>query len=304
MLAKWLIERFAPGWHDEAIETLNRRRHAYRVENGRHIPKLQLLEIWPLSAFIGSKDNLTVFDIGANRGLWCAAWMRTFSDLTTAYHAFEPLDGNRANFEMRLREGQVPGREKVRLHDACVGDGPGVVAIKYHAEVSPLASVVLDRVRQGNRVIDNAMSKNCVQYSLDQFCADRGIDTVHVAKVDVEGYEWQVLQGASGLLGSGRVRSVLFEFGEHQGILGQTFRSFWDLLTGHGYRIYRQRVGRNFFGLERIGVYDASLERFDSVWMILATLESEREFGPRVLIDYEPSVMPASSQALPPEIPG
>ena len=64
---------------------------------------------------------------------------------------------------------------------------------------------------------------------------------------------------------------VLFEFGQHQGALGQSFAQFWDLFSKYGYHIYRQAVGRNFFGLQFIESYDRSLEQFDSMWMVLAS---------------------------------
>jgi FkbM family methyltransferase len=46
---------------------------------------------------------------------------------------------------------------------------------------------------------------------LDEFAAERSIDCVDLLKIDVEGYELQVLLGASGLLSSAKIRAVYAE---------------------------------------------------------------------------------------------
>jgi FkbM family methyltransferase len=47
--------------------------------------------------------------------------------------------------------------------------------------------------------------------ALDQFCAERGIAEIDLLKIDTEGYEVSVLNGALGLLKSGAIRAVLAE---------------------------------------------------------------------------------------------
>ncbi len=247
----------------------------YFVDNGFHIPKLQLLEVWPLRPFLRMEQPITVLDVGANVGLWCAAFMRTFGTDVGAYIGFEPLDGNRRIFTGRLRDGEIPNGNKVGLHDCCVGDAPGQITLHFNttSEVSSIASVVLDTVKIGAKTIANNLTKVCTQVTIDDFCHTQGIEKVDLVKIDVEGYEMNVLKGASRLIASGGLRNIYFEFGEHQGSIGQSFKQFWDLLRGAGYQIYRQNVSRNFFGVQHISEYHPSLEQFNSMWMILATKE-------------------------------
>lgn len=56
-------------------------------------------------------------------------------------------------------------------------------------------------------------------------------ESVDVVKIDTEGYEWNVLEGATEVIDSGRVDNVYFEFGPYQGHLGQTFRQFLDFFA-------------------------------------------------------------------------
>jgi len=243
----------------------------WKTDIGYHVPKLTLLEIWPLNVFIGNRQNITVIDVGGNVGQWCQAFMNTFGAQTASYHAIEPLDGNLKIFKSRLEDGLIPFDDRVVLHQACIGPSNGTVEIGFHNEVSTLASVVLDEVQVGNRLVLNEHKREVRQLSLDSFCILRSLEHVDLVKVDVEGYEWDVFAGAIALLNDQNIDLLLFEFGQHQGNLQQSFKQFWDLLSGHGYHLYRQAVGRNFFGLQYIASYDESLEEFDSMWMVLAS---------------------------------
>ena len=51
--------------------------------------------------------------------------------------------------------------------------------------------------------------------TMDQFCATNGIDRIDLLKTDTEGFDLQVLKGASKLLSRGRVRAIYSEAGVH-----------------------------------------------------------------------------------------
>jgi len=260
------------------------------VEDGFLIPKLRLLEIWPLYPFVGDRGDLTVLDVGGNIGLWCQAWMQTFGSLTAVYHAFEPLPGNVEVFKGRLQQGRVSRFEKVRLHNTCVGHEDGEVTLKTHANVSSTASVLLDSIQVGSTLVQNDKHHSCKQIRVDTFLEENGIAHVDLMKVDVEGYEWNVLQGARESISGGRIGAIYFEFGQHQGELGQSFRMFWDFLQSHGFYVYRTYHYRNFFGLQQIHEYHESLENFGYVWMILASAVSHKQAlnRPLVIGRYKP----------------
>jgi len=235
------------------------------------VPKLTLLEIWPLNVFIGDRQNLSVVDVGANTGMWCQAFMNTFGEQTARYEALEPLSGNLDVFRHRMSDKQVRFADAVTLHHCCAGPENGTVDIHYPSEVSTLASVVLESVEVGGRVVENSKSMAVPQVALDSFAETQSLDSIDLLKIDVEGYEWEVLQGARQLIADARIGMIYFEFGQHQGSLQQSFRQFWDHLRASGFEIYRQSVGRNFFGLQHIESYHPSLEDFSSMWMVLAS---------------------------------
>jgi FkbM family methyltransferase len=216
--------------------------------------------------------------------------MGAFGPLTRAYHIFEPLSGNFARLKQRLESGSVPRHEKVHAYNCCVGPVDGEVIIKTHDDVSTTASVLVDNIMVGGKSIRNSLQRACPQVALDTFIQEQNLASVDTIKIDVEGYEWDVLQGARNSLSNGTIRSVYFEFGQHQNEVGQSFRQFWDFLRGNGFHIYRTAHSRNFFGLQHIEEYHASLENFSSIWMVLASRDrhSEKLNRPKVIGRYDP----------------
>ena len=65
--------------------------------------------------------------------------------------------------------------------------------------------------------------------SVDDFCRDRQIDRVDLLKIDTEGYEYDVLRGASETIDSRGVRWIQFEFNS-MNVLGRKFFSDFESL--------------------------------------------------------------------------
>ena len=249
------------------------------IEKSFHVTKLKLLEVFPLYPFLHGREKLDVIEVGANTGLWCEAFHDVFGHRIRSYRAFEPMPGNLAQFERRLAQ-HMPTAD-VELVAACAGASAGDVTIHYDKDVTTLASVVVSHMKWRNLTIDNSHEMVVPQVRLDDVLTE----PVDLVKVDTEGYEWDVIAGMTGAIDDGRVDNVFFEFGGHQGHLGQSFRQFWDYFESRGWRLFRQTVSRNYFGLNEIAAYDERLEDFSSMWMILASRvgPSEGYHGPRVV---------------------
>jgi len=74
--------------------------------------------------------------------------------------------------------------------------------------------------------------------SLDNFCKDKGINHINFLKLDVEGHEYKVLQGAKDLIGKNSIDFIQFEFGGANIDSRTYFQDFYYLLTPY-YKIYR-----------------------------------------------------------------
>jgi hypothetical protein len=73
--------------------------------------------------------------------------------------------------------------------------------------------------------------------SLDEYCAERGIDRIDFLKLDVEGAELEVVTGAGQLLERGAIRAILLEVGAHAARVRERL----------------ERAGFRFFTVERDG---------------------------------------------------
>jgi len=81
--------------------------------------------------------------------------------------------------------------------------------------------------------------------TLDSFCQANNIDTIKILKIDVEGHEIDVLEGAKNLLSGGRIELVQLE--SHRDKQRQDFRcQIRSLLAEYGYDL--KEVIRHFPG--------------------------------------------------------
>lgn len=121
--------------------------------------------------FLPSNRRRVAVDVGAHIGLWSHWLVKRFAFV----HAFEPLDDHA---ELFLEN--VKGRN-FNLHRVALGEKYGAVSIKRYPENTGQAHVDVDG------------SGDVVMLSLDSYTALGDVDLV---KVDVEGYELDVLKGA------------------------------------------------------------------------------------------------------------
>ncbi|MFO0810547.1 MAG: FkbM family methyltransferase [Gemmataceae bacterium] len=72
--------------------------------------------------------------------------------------------------------------------------------------------------------------------TLDELAEAHGLPDIDLLKIDVEGYEPEVLAGAKRLLGGGRIRAILCEFNEYWlGRNGTTGEAVYRNVINYGY---------------------------------------------------------------------
>jgi len=189
-----------------------------------------------------------VFDIGANVGAYTEQVLRIVgSDVTII--AFEP---SRTAFEaLRAR---FRDRANVELHHRGMGARCGTATLWSSVPGSVLGSTFRDAAADAN-----VQGELIEMVSLDEFCAERGIEHIHLLKVDVEGGELDVLRGASRLLAADAIDFVQFEFGQPSLGARSFFGDLYRLLDPQ-FEIFRVLPN----GLEPLGRYHETLEVFMS----------------------------------------
>jgi FkbM family methyltransferase len=109
--------------------------------------------------------------------------------------------------------------------------------------------------------------------TLSQLMQQCDINTISLLKLDIEGHELPVLKSSTGLLDSGRIYNIQFEFGGANLNSRSFFRDFWDLLHPLGYVFWRIIPGG---GVIRIADYYEDLEYFRGPSNYIASLKASK----------------------------
>ena len=179
-----------------------------------------------------------VLDVGANEGHYAAEFRRY---LQRRVYAFEPV---RSTFEkLEAHSGRDRGIVPFQL---AMGSAPGTAEIAVNPQTSLVSSL-----RPNAKWHSDGIRETVQVSTVDSFCNEHGLGRVAVLKIDVEGYEGEVLSGARGVLGRGIVDFLVLETAFLQS--PDHHRVTIDMLVSH----------LTPLGYEPWGVYDCELAQGD-----------------------------------------
>lgn len=143
------------------------------------------------------KPGMRVFDIGANVGYYTQKFAEVVGP-TGEVHAFEPVPASAA--KVRELQAQYPW---IHVHECAVADRPGEVVMNAEADsTSPTNRIAFDGENSAEGIAVPVLT-------IDHAAADFGVPAF--IKIDVEGYEWHVVQCAASVLGLRELRHVFVE---------------------------------------------------------------------------------------------
>lgn len=152
-----------------------------------------------LRELLPNSSDLTFFDVGANEGQTALQLHRAFPK--AQIHSFEP---GRNTFQLLTSNvGNVP---QINGHNFALGSEDGTAPLYLHGW------------SQGNSLVPELAgtpsgTENVDVTTIDAFCAENGIRGIDLLKTDTEGFDLDVIAGASNLLRSGRVHLIYSEIG-------------------------------------------------------------------------------------------
>jgi FkbM family methyltransferase len=176
-----------------------------------------------------------VLDVGANIGQTAGIYLDGFPE--AAVHSFEPFEG--AYSQLTARWSAHP---RFRAHRLAVSDAPGTR--RFFVTRESAASSLLPVSRRANEVVPDAIVGSAGEVevtttTLDDFCAQNGIDTLPILKMDIQGGELLALRGAERMLSRHAIDLVYTEvlFAEHYEGQGD-FAELSLHLRDRGYSLY------------------------------------------------------------------
>lgn len=172
-----------------------------------------------------SKSEPTVcIDVGAHVGDYSERLLR---GTKATVISFEPMP---AVFE-RLKARMRAYGDRSTVVNKGVGEATGRRVIQYNAAASSHASfsALSDRVPY----VNNQQTLEVDMVTLDDYLHDNPHDEVSFIKIDTEGYEGEVLQGAATSLRRYRPRFLQIEFNRHQLFRGRSLLWFAEQFPEH-----------------------------------------------------------------------
>jgi len=196
-----------------------------------------------------SSGKMLVMDVGANVGHYSILLKEVFGE-KAAIHSFEP---SHKTFQ-KLRS-NIGDKTAMSLYNFGFGNENATVALFSNSDESGLASVYKRKLDHFH--IDMNQREEVEIKTLDSFCTEYTIEHIHFLKLDVEGHEKKVLDGASNMLKTGAIDFIQFEFGGCNIDSRTYFQDFFYLLKDN-YKIYR--IVKD--GLYQIDQYKEMYEAF------------------------------------------
>lgn len=158
-------------------------------------------------------------DVGANIGVY-SLWA---ADLGAEVWSFEPLEEARTQL---LENAALSGLD-LTVFDVALGAEPGEV--RFTTDLGTSNRLASDTGSDASAVVRIR--------TLDECLGDR---RVRGAKIDVEGMERLVLEGAAGALAEARIDVMQLEWNHvSRQVLDEDRAPLRDLLRSHGYRLFR-----------------------------------------------------------------
>lgn len=179
-----------------------------------------------------------VFDVGANTGDYSAEIKKHNPEVII--HCFEP--DMRAFLILKKKSGLL-------TYNIALGNKSGIQALHLSNKWEHNSFL--------NTEENNTNSQNVIVSTLDEHCRKNSIHHIDFMKIDVEGYEFFVLEGGREMFKRKSIDFVQFEFSGTT-VYSRTFlKDFMDFFHSYGYSLYRIKP----LSIEKV-MYYPDQERF------------------------------------------
>lgn len=141
-----------------------------------------------------------VYDVGASNGAW--TWNAAKLLKGAEFHLFEPQMESDANYAKNIANVKryTP---KATLHPIALGERNGTAHLQLFessAAASMLKPGLISSIKSRLRGVPPRREMKVPLYRLDDYARQKGLPAPDILKMDVQGYELEILKGAEGAL--------------------------------------------------------------------------------------------------------
>jgi FkbM family methyltransferase len=209
-------------------------KHSLEELNNIDIDKFNnILDIY-FSKFTVNEKSV-FFDVGCNGGSFIKV-LKTKINFDTV-HCFEPHP-----VLSEVIKGKYPN---ITMNKMCVSDRNGDINVYIPTLSVGISSIIKRPVFDFLNQEINILTTKCI--TLDAYCEQNNIKEIDFIKVDVEGAEKIVFDGAENLLSSKKIKAGMFEVGQTLIDAGTSTEELVKLIEGYGYTIEKIYDSDYFF---------------------------------------------------------
>jgi FkbM family methyltransferase len=180
------------------------------------------------------RQGMVAFDVGAHVGEITLLFSRLVGG-NGHVHSFEATS---ETFERLQTVCRLVGRKNIVLNNAALAATEGIVHIYvYEGEYSSWNTLAKRPLHQYGIDVMPVRTDKIPAMTVDAYCERNSIERIDLLKIDVEGAEYQVLQGASSMLARKKVLCCVFEFGQTTFDMGNRPDEIEAYLRQFGYRV-------------------------------------------------------------------
>jgi len=191
--------------------------------------KILLLDEDPFKAIKGklTTDTLVFFDIGVNLGQTTKKMLSHYPEATI--YGFEPSKNCFETLKIDFKN------DNVSLYNLAVGSSCGQLEFNEYSW-SALNSL-LKRAYGSAKIVSTYLVD---VVTIDAFCKNNAVSHIHLLKTDTEGYELNVLKGASDMMKRNAIQFVYVEVFFNENYVGQSsFGDIYNFLLENGFELVR-----------------------------------------------------------------
>jgi len=173
-----------------------------------------------------------VFDVGANVGDWSQEVLST--NKAASIYAFEPIPTIFNKYQKNIKH------TNVNVYNLAISNKfSELVSFYYYSVYEGVLSSLYQRELAEPKI---GMTPKLIKVNtetIDHFCQNNGIEKIDFLKIDTEGCEYDVLDGARDLLSKQKIAAIQFEYGLTYKDSRKTLQQVFSILVPYNYVIFK-----------------------------------------------------------------